>query len=94
MHTADPRTTCRTWRSSTTEWPRCLLPIEDTVTSYYFRMRVADQPGVLADITRILADGRISIDAWFQASRAEARNQTDHHHAHPRRGRSATSTPR
>jgi len=26
----------------------------------------ADQPGVLADITRILADGRISIDALFQ----------------------------
>jgi homoserine dehydrogenase len=53
------------------------LHIEDTVTSYYFRMRVADQPGVLADITRILADGRISIDALFQREPSEGENQTD-----------------
>ena len=53
------------------------LTIEDTVTSYYFRMRVADQPGVLADITRILADGRISIDALFQREPSEGENQTD-----------------
>ena len=53
------------------------LPIEDTVTSYYFRMRVADQPGVLADITRILADGGISIDALFQREPSEGENQTD-----------------
>ncbi|MCX8114423.1 MAG: homoserine dehydrogenase [Burkholderiaceae bacterium] len=53
------------------------LGIEDTVTSYYFRMRVADQPGVLADITRILADGRISIDALFQREPSEGENQTD-----------------
>jgi homoserine dehydrogenase len=53
------------------------LGIEDTVTSYYFRMRVADQPGVLADITRCLADGRISIDALFQREPSEGENQTD-----------------
>jgi homoserine dehydrogenase len=53
------------------------LPIEDTVTSYYFRMRVADQPGVLADITRILADRKISIDALFQREPSEGENQTD-----------------
>jgi homoserine dehydrogenase len=53
------------------------LSIDDTVTSYYFRMRVADQPGVLADITRILADGRISIDALFQREPSEGENQTD-----------------
>ncbi|MEW5881221.1 MAG: homoserine dehydrogenase [Pseudomonadota bacterium] len=53
------------------------LGIGDTVTSYYFRMRVADQPGVLADITRILADGRISIDALFQREPSEGENQTD-----------------
>ena len=51
--------------------------VDDTVTSYYFRMRVADQPGVLADITRILADGRISIDALFQREPSEGENQTD-----------------
>jgi homoserine dehydrogenase len=53
------------------------LGIEETVTSYYFRMRVADQPGVLADITRCLADGRISIDALFQREPSEGENQTD-----------------
>ena len=53
------------------------LSIDDTVTSYYFRMRVADQPGVLADITRILADDRISIDALFQREPSEGENQTD-----------------
>ena len=53
------------------------LSIDDTVTSYYFRMRVADQPGVLADITRILADGGISIDALFQREPSEGENQTD-----------------
>jgi homoserine dehydrogenase len=53
------------------------LGIEDTVTSYYFRMRVADRPGVLADIARILADHRISIDAMFQREPSEGENQTD-----------------
>jgi homoserine dehydrogenase len=53
------------------------LGIEDTLTSYYFRMRVADQPGVLADIARVLADHRISIDAMFQREPSEGENQTD-----------------
>ena len=53
------------------------LDIEDTITSYYFRMRVADRPGVLADIARILADHRISIDAMFQREPSEGENQTD-----------------
>jgi homoserine dehydrogenase len=53
------------------------LSVDDTVTSYYFRMRVADQPGVLADITRNLAAGRISIDALFQREPSEGENQTD-----------------
>lgn len=53
------------------------LPVGETVSSSYFRMRVADQPGVLADITRILADGRISIDALFQREPSEGENQTD-----------------
>jgi len=53
------------------------LSIEDTVTSYYFRMRVADQPGVLADIARILAESRISIDALFQREPGEGEHQAD-----------------
>ena len=43
-----------------------ILPIGAVETSYYLRMRVKDRPGVLADITRILADLRISIDAMVQ----------------------------
>ncbi|MBR0565020.1 homoserine dehydrogenase [Azoarcus sp. L1K30] len=54
-----------------------VLPIEEIVTSYYLRMRVEDQPGVLADITRILADSGISIDALIQKEPAEGETQTD-----------------
>ena len=78
MHTADPENhvphlAFQAGSIATVPW----LSIDDTVTSYYFRMRVADQPGVLADITRILADGQISIDALFQREPSEGENQTD-----------------
>src|SRR5437868_211061 len=43
-----------------------VLSMEDVETSYYLRMRVADKPGVLADIARILADCRIPIEAMAQ----------------------------
>jgi homoserine dehydrogenase len=43
-----------------------ILSIEDVVTSYYLRMTVADQPGVLADIARVLADAGISIGSMIQ----------------------------
>ena len=43
-----------------------ILPIEDVITSYYLRFSVADQPGVLADITRALANGGISIGSMIQ----------------------------
>ncbi len=78
MHTADPddRVPHLAFQAdSLVQIP--WLPIEDTLTSYYFRMRVADQPGVLADIARILADCRISIDALFQREPAEGENQAD-----------------
>ncbi len=54
-----------------------VLPMEEVVTAYYFRMRVQDKPGVLADITRILADRSISIDAMMQREPAEGEDQTD-----------------
>ena len=54
-----------------------VLPIEDVVTSYYLRMRVEDKPGVLADITRILADSEISIEALNQKEAAEGESHTD-----------------
>ena len=43
-----------------------ILPMADVVTSYYLRLRVADQAGVLAKVTGILADSGISIDAVLQ----------------------------
>ncbi|AJK46783.1 homoserine dehydrogenase [Burkholderia plantarii] len=43
-----------------------ILPIEDVTSGYYLRLRVSDETGVLADITRILADSGISIDALLQ----------------------------
>jgi homoserine dehydrogenase len=54
-----------------------VLPIEEVVTSYYLRMRVDDKSGVLADITRILADNGISIEAVLQKEAAEGESQTD-----------------
>ena len=53
------------------------LPMGDVVTSYYLRMRVQDRPGVLADITRILADREISINAMIQKEPPEGEDQTD-----------------
>ncbi len=58
-----------------TDFP--ILPIEEVETAYYMRMRAADKPGVLADITRILADLGISIDAMLQKEPAEGEDQTD-----------------
>jgi len=54
-----------------------VLPMDEVVTSYYLRMRVHDRPGVLADITRILADASISIDAMIQREPAEGEKQVD-----------------
>jgi homoserine dehydrogenase len=54
-----------------------VLAIGDVETSYYLRMRVLDRPGVLADITRILADREISIGAMIQKEPSEGAEQTD-----------------
>jgi homoserine dehydrogenase len=54
-----------------------ILPMAEITTSYYLRMSVADQPGVLADLTRILADATISIDAMLQKEPAEGETRTD-----------------
>jgi homoserine dehydrogenase len=43
-----------------------ILPMGEVETSCYLRLRVLDRPGVLARITRILADSRISIEALVQ----------------------------
>jgi homoserine dehydrogenase len=78
MHTADPEhrvphLAFQPDRMSATP----ILPIAEVETSCYLRLRVKDQPGVLADITRILADERISIDAMLQKEPAEGEEQVD-----------------
>ena len=56
-----------------------VLPMEEVVTSYYLRLRVADQAGVLAKLTGLLAEANISIDAILQreADQVSGANQTD-----------------
>ncbi|MEY3523862.1 MAG: hypothetical protein RIT33_1279 [Pseudomonadota bacterium] len=54
-----------------------IMPMGEITTSYYLRLRVADVTGVLADITRILADNSISIDAMLQREAGDGENQTD-----------------
>jgi homoserine dehydrogenase len=54
-----------------------VLPISEVFTSYYLRMRVEDKPGVLADVTKILAEFSISIDAMLQKEPAEGESRTD-----------------
>ncbi|OGT05764.1 MAG: homoserine dehydrogenase, partial [Gallionellales bacterium RBG_16_57_15] len=54
-----------------------ILPMDEVTTSYYLRLRVQDKPGVLADITRILAGEQISIDAVIQKEPGEGEEQTD-----------------
>ncbi|MDD5242088.1 MAG: homoserine dehydrogenase [Sulfuricella sp.] len=54
-----------------------ILPIEEVRTSYYLRLKAFDKPGVLADVTRILADLGISIDAMIQKEPSEGEEQAD-----------------
>ena len=78
MHTADPehRVPHLAFQpDQLTDVP--FLPMGEVETSYYLRMRVEDKPGVLADITRILADRDISIDAMIQKEPPEGVDQTD-----------------
>jgi len=43
-----------------------VLPMDEVATAYYLRMQAEDRPGVLADVTRILGDAGISIEALVQ----------------------------
>jgi homoserine dehydrogenase len=58
-----------------------ILPMGEVVTSYYLRLRVADEAGVLAKVTGILADSGISIDGMLQREAdevgGEGSTQTD-----------------
>ena len=54
-----------------------VVPMAEVTTSYYLRMRVADQTGVLADVARLLADASISIDAMLQKEPEEGETSAD-----------------
>lgn len=54
-----------------------ILPISEVRTAYYLRLRAYDKPGVLADVTRILADLLISIDAMLQKEPEEGEEKVD-----------------
>ncbi len=54
-----------------------LLPMDEVETSYYLRMRAIDEPGVLAEVTRILGDRQISIEAFIQKEPPEGENEVN-----------------
>jgi homoserine dehydrogenase len=68
LHTADPahRVPHLAFHPDVLGEDLPVLPMTDVVTSYYLRLRVADQAGVLSRVTGILADADISIDAMLQ----------------------------
>jgi homoserine dehydrogenase len=78
MHTADPENRVPHLAfqpDAVSNTP--ILPLAEVESGYYLRLRVEDKPGVLADITRILADQQISIDAMIQREPEEGEQQTD-----------------
>jgi homoserine dehydrogenase len=78
MHTADPEHRVPHLAFQPDQLSNIpFLPMGEVRTSYYLRMRVLDRPGVLADITRILADREISIDAMIQKEPPEGEDRTD-----------------
>jgi homoserine dehydrogenase len=54
-----------------------VLDVSEIESCYYLRMRVLDKPGVLARITRILAESRISIDAMVQKEPGAGESRVD-----------------
>jgi homoserine dehydrogenase len=78
MHTADPehRVPHLAFQpDALTDTP--ILPMGEVETSYYLRLRAFDRPGVLADVTRILADLDISIDAMVQKEPGQGEEKVD-----------------
>ena len=80
LHTADPQNRVPHLAfqpDALTNLP--VLPMDEVVTSYYLRLRVSDETGVLAKLTGLLAGADISIDAILQreADQVSGANQTD-----------------
>jgi homoserine dehydrogenase len=78
MHTADPENRVPHLAFQPNQLVALkALPMDEVQTCYYLRLRVFDKQGALADITRILADEQISIDAVIQKEPAAGEAQTD-----------------
>jgi len=78
MHTADPENRVPHLAFQPNQLVDLdVLPMAEVQTCYYLRLRVVDKQGALADITRILADEQISIDAMIQKEPAKDETQTD-----------------
>ena len=54
-----------------------ILPMGKVETAYYLRLSAFDRPGVMADVTRILAHNSISIDAMLQKEAEEGEDVVD-----------------
>jgi len=54
-----------------------ILPISEINSAYYLRLRALDKPGVLAEVTKVLADRAISIDAMMQKEPADGEDAAD-----------------
>jgi homoserine dehydrogenase len=54
-----------------------ILPIDEVQSAYYLRLRASDKPGVLAEVTKILGDRAISIDAMMQKEPDENETEAD-----------------
>ncbi len=78
MHSADPshRVPALAFQADQMS-EEIILDMASVVTSYYLRLRVADQAGVLAKVTGLLAQFNISIDAVLQRPASEGESQTD-----------------
>jgi len=82
LHTADPlhRVPHLAFQSNAMS-DLMVMPMSEIVTSYYLRLRVADEAGVLAQLTGLLAGAGISIDAVLQREADQVsqagENQTD-----------------
>ncbi|MBI5659929.1 MAG: homoserine dehydrogenase [Nitrosomonadales bacterium] len=78
LHTADPQNRVPHMAFQPNQLVALpILPMTEVQTCFYLRLRVQDEPGVLADITRVLADEKISIDAMLQKEPGEGEYEAD-----------------
>ncbi len=54
-----------------------IYSIDDAISGYYLRIRGSDKPGVLAEITKLFGDKKISIDAMLQKEPKEHKTEAD-----------------